>query len=283
MQVCCVDPQPTFILPPSDIDKMKAQLALIDKFMNDIEKGEATSITFDDITNAVTVIDGIILSLDNSNDFFKIGGFKRLVPLLNCPNAEVVATTAELIADLCQNNTFCQTKALELGILSELVKQLANPIDPKVRLKSLYALSCLCRHNEESIKCLSESNAVQVLLQILHEPDEKLRTKTAFFITHLSEHENFREAFYSTDLVPTLIKLLSSEQDSSSEYLLSALENQVSRHLQSRVQSSSDEYNLLEILRTKVKLYNSEEEFQESTEYCKKLLALCFPDAKLDS
>lgn len=50
----------------------------------------------------------------------------------------------------------------------------------------------LCRHNEESIKSLSDTNVVQVLLKIMQEPDEKLRAKTAFFITHLSDHENFR-------------------------------------------------------------------------------------------
>lgn len=56
----------------------------------------------------------------------------------------------------------------------------------------------LCRHNDESIKSLSDTNAVQVLLKIMQEPDEKLRTKTAFFITHLSDHENFRGKYYFT-------------------------------------------------------------------------------------
>lgn len=93
----------------------------------------------------------------------------------------------------------------------------------------------------------------------------------------------FTEAFYSADLVPILIKLLHTGQDSSSEHLLSALVNQVSQHVQSRVQSVSNEYHLLEVLQTKTKLYESEEEFQEANEHCKKLLALCFPDVKNDS
>lgn len=93
----------------------------------------------------------------------------------------------------------------------------------------------------------------------------------------------FTEAFYAANLVPILIKLLHTGQDSSSEHLLGALLNQVSQHVQSRVQSSSEEYHLLEVLRTKTKLYNSEEEFEEANEHCKKLLALCFHDVQNDS
>ncbi|KAG8190748.1 hypothetical protein JTE90_024878 [Oedothorax gibbosus] len=202
-------------------------------------------------------------------DFFEIGGFKRL---LKCPNADVVATTAELVADLCQ------TKAFKNGILSELVSLLNIQKETKVRCRLLYALSCLCWNNENSISFLSSTNVVEVLIKVLREPDEKLRTKTSFLIKLLCDHENFREAFYSFDLIPILIKLISYQPDSSSEHLLRALLNQVSKHHQSRVQCSCEEYNLLKILQGRIKLYNFKDEFHEATEHCKKLLALCFPE-----
>ncbi|KAG8190749.1 hypothetical protein JTE90_024879 [Oedothorax gibbosus] len=265
----------------SDIQKMKHLLALIDKSLKDIEEDKATFDTYDIIQNALNAVSMIILNSDNYDEFVKIGGFKRIVPLLKCPKAEVVAITAELVADSCQNNTFCQTKALENGILSELLKQLNIQKETKVRCKLLYALSCLCRNNENSITYLSYTNAVEVLLKVLREPDEKLRTKTSFFIKHLCDHASIREAFYSFDLIPILIKLISNQPDSSSEHLLSALLNQVSKHHQSRVQCSCEEYNLLKILQGRIKLYNFKDEFHEATEHCKKLLALCFPEEAL--
>lgn len=66
MQVCCVNPQP-FDLPPSDIKKMKSELAVIDKLMKDVVDGKGTAKTYEGLRDAVMVIDGIILSLDNSN------------------------------------------------------------------------------------------------------------------------------------------------------------------------------------------------------------------------
>ncbi|GIX83272.1 hypothetical protein CEXT_498141 [Caerostris extrusa] len=192
MQVCCVDPQPQPVFPPTDVEKMKAELIKIDIFMKIIKAGKATSVTFKDLEAAVTVINEIIYSVDNSNDFFKIGGFHVLIPLLSCPDNEVVATTAELIADLCQNNPFCQNKALEFNILPEVVKLLNNPPDSKICSKGVYALSCLCRNNDKSIKHVKEANIVPLLMKILEESDEKLRAKTAFFLSYLSNFEELR-------------------------------------------------------------------------------------------
>ncbi|GFS73086.1 hsp70-binding protein 1 [Nephila pilipes] len=246
--------------------------------MKEINTGKATSETFEGLKTAMLVINEIILSLDNSNDFFKIGGFDVLMPLLSCPEKEVVAATAELIADLCQNNTFCQTKALECNLLPELVKLLDSPLDSKVCSKALYAVSCLCRSNQDSVKHLEATNIIPLLMKILQESDEKLRAKTAFFLSYLSNYDSFREAFYKADMVGTLIKLLENEQDSSSEHLLAALRDQVFKHVQSRVQCTSKEYNLKEILLNKKNLYNSKSEYEEAKEHCDKILALCFPE-----
>lgn len=75
-------------------------------------------------------------------DFFKIGGFNRLPPLLACTDSSVVAAAAELIADICQNNEYCQSKMLDFNVMPELVKLMDAHSDPKVCFKALYALSC---------------------------------------------------------------------------------------------------------------------------------------------
>ncbi|GBN22966.1 Hsp70-binding protein 1 [Araneus ventricosus] len=280
MQVCCVDPQPQPVLPPSDVELMRNELVKIDNFMKEIKDGKETPATYEGLEAAVTELNGIILSLDNSNDFFKIGGFHVLIPLLSCSNEKVVATTAELIADLCQNNTYCQTRIIEFNILPELVKLLSYPPNSKVCSKALYAISCLCRNNDDSIKHLETTNVVELLIKILQESDEKLRAKTAFFLSCLSNYDNFREAFYTANMIDTLINLLDKEEDSSTEHLLSALRAQVFKHVQSRVQCASKDYNLKEILINKRDLYGSKGEYEEAKEHCDKIIALCFPEDK---
>ena len=78
MQLCCVDPpkqdaqQSTpFVLPPSDIELMKAELEKIDKLMKEIDSGNATDETYKDLKTAIEVSNDIILSLDNSKGIFK--------------------------------------------------------------------------------------------------------------------------------------------------------------------------------------------------------------------
>lgn len=72
MQLCCVDPPKEsqqanpFVLPPSDIELMRAELEKIDKLMKEIDGGKATEETYKDLKTALEVSNEIILSLDNS-------------------------------------------------------------------------------------------------------------------------------------------------------------------------------------------------------------------------
>lgn len=50
----------------------------------------------------------------------------------------------------------------------------------------------LCRHNEDALKQLEITSFLPVLLKLLQMPDERLRAKTAFFLSHLASKENFR-------------------------------------------------------------------------------------------
>lgn len=50
----------------------------------------------------------------------------------------------------------------------------------------------LCRHNEDALKQLEITSFLPVLLKLLQMPDQRLRAKTAFFLSHLASKENFR-------------------------------------------------------------------------------------------
>lgn len=86
------------------------------------------------------------------------------------------------------------------------------------------------------------------------------------------------EALYQADIIGILINLLNSRHDSSSEHLLSALHAQVSQHKQSRIQCRKEEYNLKQILKSKLEEYGSKGEYNEAKEHCSKIQDLCFHD-----
>lgn len=67
MQVCCVDPQPQPVLPPSDVELMRAELLKIKHFMIDIHEGKGTPASYEGLEAAVTALNELILSLDNAN------------------------------------------------------------------------------------------------------------------------------------------------------------------------------------------------------------------------
>lgn len=76
------------------------------------------------------------------SDFHKIGGTSILKPCLDSVHSSLRWRGAELIAELCQNNPYCQKKVLESGVLPTLLSMIDTDINDVVRIKALYAVSC---------------------------------------------------------------------------------------------------------------------------------------------
>lgn len=74
--------------------------------------------------------------------YYKLGGFSVFPVCLSCENLSVQSAACNLLAELCQNNPFCQSKVLELGYLETLVNMLIYEQDTQLLLKILYAMSC---------------------------------------------------------------------------------------------------------------------------------------------
>lgn len=74
--------------------------------------------------------------------FYKLGGFSVFPVCLRCENSSVKSAACNLLAELCQNNPFCQSKVLECGYLEILVNMLTYEQDTQLLLKILYGISC---------------------------------------------------------------------------------------------------------------------------------------------
>lgn len=75
-------------------------------------------------------------------DFHKIGGFTIFNPCLKCDNPEIRAAACNLLAELCQNNPYCQRIVLDNALMPVLVKLLDVDESDEVNVKALYAISC---------------------------------------------------------------------------------------------------------------------------------------------
>lgn len=81
-------------------------------------------------------------SMDIANDFYKVGGFSVFGPCLNSPHEGIRWRCADLIAELTQNNPFCQERVLEAGFMPILLYMVDTDSNDLARIKSLYAVSC---------------------------------------------------------------------------------------------------------------------------------------------
>lgn len=99
----------------------------------------------DDTTQHEIALESIADFVDNidiANDFYKVGGFSIFAPCLNSPHSSIRWRAADIIAEVSQNNPFCQEKFLESGLFPTLLNMIDTDPAEMVRVKALYAVSC---------------------------------------------------------------------------------------------------------------------------------------------
>lgn len=92
--------------------------------------------------NALERVADFVDNMDIANDFYKIGGFSIFQSCLNSSHSNIRWRIADIIAELAQNNPFCQDKLLEAGVFPVLLSMIDTDSSEQARIKALYALSC---------------------------------------------------------------------------------------------------------------------------------------------
>lgn len=118
-----------------------AALDVVTSFAADIDtaNGELSEI------HEINVAD----SLYHILDFYKIGGFCILIPCLESKYDDVKVGVSQLIAELAQNNEFCQQKFIEIDILPRLISMLSESAE--VTSAVFHAISCIVRDYQPAI------------------------------------------------------------------------------------------------------------------------------------
>ncbi|XP_004928978.1 hsp70-binding protein 1 [Bombyx mori] len=222
--------------------------------------------------NVLEYIDDI----DTANDFYKMGGFAMFPICYGSENEKVRALASTVLAELCQNNPFCQEKFLEYGLLNVLLT-LVQSEQGEALVKCLYALSCGCREYSPACRSLVSRGGCGALGAALAQDEPSARTKAAFLIRYLaSQYSDAKEQFIQHNVVRTIAEQLRGGRDATSEHFLNLLCTLL-EDLDPRVldQCRDPTLHLKETLEQHLG-HPELESFTEEKEYCEEILRKVF-------
>lgn len=254
------------------IDVLRQSLTHQDR--DDIEEQEA----------ALDIILEQVDSIDNANDFEKLGGFEVLLQLFNSPHDSIRWRAAFLVGELVQNNPYCQNAALSNNMLHHILLQLDKDENELSRVKSLYAVSCIIRNCPAAQEQFMSEDGLSILVRAMQSGVEKLRMKSAFVLSNVAnQNPAYKDVMTDMGYVEQLVGLLRQGHDPSHEFLLGCLlslcegedSNQMSKAIH---ECQRPELHLYALLQSRSMLLTGKFEFQEERNYCHRLLELVFPE-----
>lgn len=230
------------------------------------------STTLDQKTNALDDILNYVDDIDTAMDFCKIGGLHVLLPSLESPYAEIRNKSASLIAELAQNNPYCQQQIIEIDVLPKLMNLLC---EQETLATSLRAISCVVRSYEPGLREFTKLGGLECLLGCLQKSnDEKLITRTAFFLNSLcSDFPEICDDLVKSKAIEMIMPLVrpTAEYNAALEILLSLLCTLIEKADTNNV---STYVSFREPLQEIIKLASDKAECKEIVEYSEKLLEL---------
>ncbi|XP_040181660.1 hsp70-binding protein 1 [Rana temporaria] len=240
---------------------------------------------YDRKENALEFLADLCENLDNASDFCKLGGMELLLNrYLSCPEAELRWRAADLVGTCSQNVPFVQECALCLGAMSKLLQLLDLDSSEQVRIKALFAISCLIREQEAGLAEFVKIDGFSVLMRAMQSDVEKLKIKSAFLLQNLLySHPEHKGTLCSMGMIQQLVSLLRTEHSPFHEHVLSALCSMVSDFPLGIAECRAPELGFEELLKERCQLIQKQEDFKEELEFCERLLKICFQDTLDDN
>ena len=176
------------------------------------------SISVDDLEATLEEIASLCEDIDLACDLHKIGGFEVVLKFLRHTNLRLGYAAANVIAVVSQNNEYCQNVLLKADNLLEILleKTLTHNTDEEknIATKSMYALSCLVRHNKTGIEKFISHNGFSYILRGIQSDVAKLRVKSMFLLSSLSKESYEILKFINTnDFAAALLKAFNVDDD----------------------------------------------------------------------
>ncbi|XP_022083590.1 hsp70-binding protein 1-like [Acanthaster planci] len=256
-------------------DETREMISLVETLKQklDSEKEDDEEIVEDALENLRDLCD----TIDNAQDFHKIGGTQLLPRLMDHPRSEVRWRAFDLIANLVQNVPFNQEVLLEMGGVEKLLVSVDKDSSERSRVKALYALSCLVRDNEACQKVFAENDGFSVLMRAMQSKVEKLQIKSAFMLQALFQTGvGFKDTLYNMGMVQQLIGLLQTDHTPTHEHFMSALLNLITDHKDCISDCQQPELGFKEFLTARQEFLKGKPEFQEEYSHSQQVMSICF-------
>ena len=220
-------------------------------------------------------------NIDMANNFHKIGGFEVLKKLLTqSPHAMVRMNTSDVVAELSQNNPYCQKHFVDDGFIPILIDLMEKDKAENVRVKCLYAISSIVRDNPDGLKAFVQGGGPSsLLISIQSSESSRLRTKACFFLSSIAcNNEEIKKMFSEMGFARQLIVLLQLEEHKQShEHIAKALLTLLKDDLEVQKECrDSEELNFKVLIDSRKELLKNKEEFQEEYEYFLEMEKMCF-------
>ncbi|XP_064480623.1 hsp70-binding protein 1-like [Ornithodoros turicata] len=267
----------------SPVEEMRKNLSIIQDTLKNLDDGPG-EITEDACGTLVTAMENIIDfagSVDYARDFHKIGGYTVLDRLLGFPSPAVCTTTCELMAELVQNNPYCQREAAPH--LKKLLSLVDNASDDASRVKALYAISCLVRHNPPGYELFEQLDGFSVLLRTLQSDVTKLKVKACFLINSLcSQQPKSRDSLLKMGFIELLAGILQQEREGPHhEYLLATLATLCTESPAARTELARPQLGMEAVLRELVLSLEGRDDLREVRQHCSTILDSCFKEGAI--
>lgn len=264
------------------IDQLRKAIQSINNLLDDLDKnGENPADIASDIESIVDeVIIDLISQIDFARDFYKLDGLALIRRFFSSKLPQLIIKACDILAETTQNNLNVQTVLLESGMLKMLVNLLQGSNDETVKVKALYAISCLIRDNQRAIHAFDKQcDGLSALLQAIQVTSvtNKLRIKASFLISSLaSSNDGLRETMVKMGFVDQIAALLHSDHDSSHEHLASALLSLISSNDQAKEEARRPELNIQQLAEERIESFKGKSEHLDEARIFQDILKECF-------
>lgn len=249
---------------------------MVEQLQKAAEAIGSTTISEEDKLDAMELILDYIADIDTAVDFCKIGGLFVLKPSLASEYATVRCKAASIVAELAQNNPYCQKELLEMDFLPAIMNLLS---EKETTPEGLRALSCLVRSYEPCLNAFIDIGGIECLLGCLQQTDhEKTITRTMFLLSSLcGDFPSLRDKLVDLKVIDLIVAAVQPREEYSicMETALSVL-CAFTENADAVERCRTIELDLEKMLNEIIKLANNKPECQETIAFSELLLKRVF-------
>ncbi|XP_077358738.1 hsp70-binding protein 1 isoform X2 [Festucalex cinctus] len=209
-----------------EVEQMKQCLAILNKDeINGEGDREEDEEDEDERESVFELLSDLCENLDNARDLMVLGGLDVCVSKYLChAQSRLRWSAAHLTATCAQNMPPVQDHLLKISALPKLLQLTDSDPHPTVRVKALYAVSCLVREQDAGMEAFLAHDGFSVLMRGMQSEHEKLQTKSAFLLVNLlTSHPEQKDTVVSMGMVQQLVSVLRAPHSPFHEHVLGAL------------------------------------------------------------